>query len=398
MVKKNHIYKKRYANKPLISMWLQYYAYDTKAECDAIIQYCKDNGITDLDAIAVNSDATPKVCMGNSTLCNVTSTNIDGMKPIRYLAREAKTHGIRVHAWWCIYIWTWWGTSNAVLLSPLTDNATNHDTSNGGSTLNFSQSSPRTTVINAIKDFAKENPEVYGVNLDYIRTDGTVTGQTDANVTSFVSECRTAIPDRELSACTLSVLNITYPVHQDMPSWINNRYIDTCRVMGYYTSYPLKLYHMDQADLSKVRFFMGTATEQNSSDWAFNCTRPSDLRTTLRQHSELGYPNACIFDWVDAMDTVEFQEALSDYLHGKLQAVVPYPAITKITVTPATSFSLDIGGSTYTTLYSAITDHITTASLKTHVEGIEGQRPWIHYYRPENNSTYVRILAGDWLP
>jgi hypothetical protein len=281
------------------------------------------------------------------------------------------------------------------LKTPLTDNSTNHDTSNGGSTINYSTLAVRTTIINAIVDFAIRNPGASGINLDYIRTDGVVTGQTDANVTSFVSELRTATAglNKKINVCALSVYNFTSK-HQDIPTWLNNNYIDDVMVMAYYENAAAKMKYWDGCNFNGHDLLVGIGTEIASNVPDFNCTTPSDMRATLRQYHNLGYNNFALFCWGDSMDLSTNQAALNEYLAGTIDSTAPYPAISSVQVVPGTSFTTIIGGTTSTRTYASVSSYVTTGTLKAYIESAEGQRPWIHYQRP--TSTTIAIQVGDW--
>lgn len=372
-----------------LAMWIWPEAYNTKAEIDAIIAYSVAHGITDLYPSAIDWNISPRTVLGGSTVANITAYTADSKTPMAYLIQEASARGIRVHAWFVIYIWETWGGAGSVLLTPLTDNATNHSTDSGGSCLNFAQAAPRGTVEDCIADFVTQNPGLTGVNLDYIRTDGVVTNITAANVTAFVSELRAKIPSVELSFCSLANSLAVPTYKQDGAAWLANDYADTMISMGYDLAYGVKRKYWDTCDFTGKKHFVGQTTQAGYSN-------PSDFAAGMIRYRDLGYENFCYFVWPDNVDAAGYAAAIDDYRDGTIDANTTMGAISKITVTPGTSFAITIGGEVFTTAYADVTDHTTTGELKSHIEAVEGARPFIYYMRP--TASTVKIVVGDWEP
>jgi hypothetical protein len=381
---------------PKMAMWVWVSQYDTQAEADALIEFASGSAtvsgkITDLYMAVQNDYPSPKVVMGQTTKCNKTSTLFGSLTPYEYIVQQAHAAGIRVHAWWVIYPWAYWGGATAALATPLTDNGTNHDTSGGGSTINFSTAAVRTALVDAMAEFHTLNGDD-GINLDYIRTDGLVTGQTDEDVSSLVGDLR-AGTTAEISVCALSVYEATSH-HQDVATWLTSDYIDTVAVMAYYTNAAAKLYKWDNWNLAGGKtLLVGIGTEEASGTGSLNCTKASDTRASFRQYSLLGYKNFCLFNWGDSIYLPVRQAPVQEYLLGNIDTTAPYPSVSSVTVTPGTSFSLTIGGTVYTTLNSDCAAYTQTGTLKGYIESLQGQRPWIHYERP--TSSTVKIIVGD---
>jgi hypothetical protein len=373
-------------------MWIQYYQYNTKAKIDAILDFAREYHLTDLAPMSIDYDTTPRVAYGNTgSLMRKTSITIDGVTPMQYLAREAKAIGINVSVWWCIHFFEWWGTSNAVLYSYLSE--TYHDTSGGADILDFTQSYARSTVIAGLKEFAAANPHVGSVTLDYIRSDGYSTIQTDSAITSFVGETRAAIPDRKIY---LDAITVYAPaIHQDVGTMTANNYLDATMGMAAYDPLCKKKWGWDRWNKNNLTIMVANYTEEGSGEFAM--TTPSDTRATFRQYSELGYIHFGLFDAADDhWGSAARRAALLEYQKGQLQATAPYPALTSASVTPDTRIDLVIGGNTYTTYNADVTDDVSSQQLKAHIESVEGQRPWIHYIRP--TSSTIELSIGDFIP
>jgi len=375
-----------------INTWVQYYQYNSRSECDAILAYARDYHFTDIALMVIDYDTNPKVAYGNTgSLMRKTSIVIDGVTPMQYMARECKGMGINVSVWWCLHFFDWWGGTSAVLYDYL-DSAYD-DNSGGTHMLDFSEPYARSEVIAAMKEFQQANSHVGGCTLDYIRSDGYSTHLTDADITAFVSEVRTAMPDRYILADVITRYGPS--IHQDTPTWTQNNYIDATSGMAAYDALCVKKWGWDQWDKNKLTIMVANYAETGSGEFAM--ATPSDTRATFRQHFDLGMIHFALFDMAtDHWLAAERKACLLEYLKGQLQATAPYPAITSATVTPDTSISLTIGGSTYTTYHADVSDHTSTWQLKTHIEGVEGQRPWIHYLR-DTSSTIV-LSIGDWDP
>lgn len=381
---------------PRIGMWLQDWDYTTKARVDAIMAWAPGR-ISDFYAFVQNWDTNPKCVQGYSTLMNVTATTVEGLPPFVYLCQRATAAGIRVHATFAIYFFSFWVVTTGGLITGLTDNATNHDTSNGGSTINYSTAAVRNAIVAALDDFLDENPLCSGLNLDYIRTDGLVTGQTTANVTSLVSEIRAAIPaTAEVSVCALSVPNAESACHQDISVWLaaGNDYIDTVTSMAYYTNLADKKLVWDACDWNRGHTLMvGIGSEESSSEPVFNCTRPSDNRASIRQISDYDYRNIILFCWADAWHESTRQAIIDEYLAGTIETTAPYPAISSLTVTPGTGISFVIGASTYS-LSEAEVAGLTTAGIKAYAETKFGlQLPFVHFTW---DGSVLTVQLGDW--
>lgn len=385
---------------PRIGMWLQDGDYNTVAKVNAILAWAEGR-VSDLYPFVQDYDTNPKCVNGASTLFNVTATTVGGVPPFVYLCQRASAVGIKVHATFAIYIWSFWLVTTGGLVTGLAENGTNHDTSNGGSTINFSTAAVRSTINSALADFITENPLCSGLCLDYIRTDGTVTGQTTANVTSFVSECRAALPaGTELSVCALAVPNAESSNHQDIVAWLaaGADYIDTVLAMAYYTNLADKMLIFDACDWNRGHTLMlGVATEESSSEPSFNATRPSDTRASIRQFFINGYKNLALFSWPDSYDTAAQQAVIDEYLAGNIETSAPYPAVSSIVVTPGTGISFTIAGVTYSITEAEVSGYSTPGTIKAYIENKIGlQLPFMHFMRDEVYTTTLIVLLGDW--
>jgi len=374
----------------ILGMWLQPESYDSKSEIDTIISYASSHGVTDLFAAMVDWNTNPKTVLGNSTLGNATSKTADGKKPFVYLVEQAQANGIRVHAWVVVHFAYHWCGSSAVLASPLTDNSTNHDTSNGGSCINFANFDTREALTDFFADLADENPDIASINLDYIRTDAIVTGIDLDDITDFVSELRakTSVP---ISVCSLANKYAVTSHMQDAVAWIDDNLIDMIVTMGYEYAYSIKW-----------RYLSGFDWEANPTKklvWGLgamvNTESPSDFEFQLKKYGDLGYKNFCIFDWVDDLkDNSDYEDVLDDLKTNTLNPTMG--AITKITVTPSTSIVLTIGGTDYTTTYSSVSSYTTAGTLKRQIESIQGARPFVYYMR--NTTSTIQIMVGEFQP
>lgn len=374
----------------MLGMWLQPEDIDTKAEIDAIITYSVAHGVTDLFASFVDWNTNPKTTLGDSTLGNITSKTADGKYPFTYLTEQAVANGIRVHAWVVVHFAYHWCGSSAVLDSPLTDNSTNHDTSNGGSCINFANFDTRDAITDFFADIASENPGISSITLDYIRTDGVVTGIDLDDVTDFVSELRakTSVP---ISVCSLANKYAVTSFKQDSIAWITSGYIDMIVTMGYEYAYGVKWQYISGFDWSSnpsktLMWGLGAMVSTES---------PSDLEFHLKKYGDIGYKNFSIFSWADDLkDNSDYDDVLDDLATNTLNPTMG--AITKITVTPSTSIVLTIGGTAYTTTYSNASSYTTAGTLKRYIESVEGARPFVYYMRKTTST--IQIMVGEFEP
>jgi len=374
----------------MMTMWLQPEDITTKEKIDTIVSFSVAHHITDLFASFVDWNASPKTTLGSSTLGRQTSYEADGKLPFTYLLEQATANNIKVHAWAVIHFFYHWGGGSAVLLSPLTDNSTNHNTTNGGSCLNFATKATRDTVTDFLADMATLNPGIVSINLDYIRTDATVSGITLANITSFVSELKekVSIP---ISICSLASKYAISSFMQDAVAWVQDGYADMITAMGYEYPYSLKwdyfsTYDWESNPTKKLVWGMGAQSTMQ---------RPSDFGFQIKKYGDKNFKDFATFSWADDLkDDSGYQSPLDSFANDTLDPTMD--AVTKVTVTGNTSIALTIGGVVYTTTNASVSAYTDQGTLKAAIESVQGARPFIYYMRKV--SGYIAVMIGEYEP
>lgn len=381
-----------------LAAWVQSDSYSNKTDADVIINYAKAHDITDL-YLLVAYPGTPNLLMGYAGSCNthLWGTTADGSYMFDYMVRNCAPLGIRCHAWWCMMFWSWYGdTSKTFMNTPLSDtykDLTSYSATDGYNWKMF-DATARTTVVNVLWDFAHNNRMCEGVQLDYIRTNGNSTAHTTTDITNLVGDVRTKMPDRHISVCSIgTVPNGKINDRQDVVDFVSHKYVDSVAFMGYFWCFARKLELANQFNYGTggVEVYWGQSAEPYR-------TNPSDVAHNTRWIQQRGWKNFALFD----MYSTHFRAAeYANYVDGinincNLETYGDIADITKISHVNGTSWTVTIGGSDYTTLYSAVTDHTEAGYLKDHVEGVEGARGPMMYVRLGDTTTY--ITAGDWYP
>ena len=374
----------------MVTMWLQPEDMLTKAQIDTIISFSVAHHITDLFGATTDWNASPKTTLGASTLGRETDYRADGKLPFTYLLEQATANNIKVHAWAVIHFFYHWGGASAQLLSPLANDGTNHDTSNGGSCLNFATKATRDTVTDFLADFATQNPGITSINLDYIRTDAVVTGISGANVTSFVSELK-AKTATSISICSLASKYAINSHKQDAVAWVRDGYADMITAMGYEYPFSLKWDYMSTYDWAsnptkKLVWGIGAMADME---------QPSDFGFQIKKYNDYGFKRFAVFSWADDLkDNSGFQSPLDNFAAGTLNPTMG--AVTKVVVNGNTSITLTIGGTAYTTTNASVSAYTNQSTLKKAIELVQGARPFVYYLRKV--AGYIAVMIGEYEP
>lgn len=366
---------------------------DCKALVDTLISHAVTGNVNEIHAHIIDSySGSPFTLTGASTLCHVTEFTANGMTPFAYLLQQAHANGIKVLARLFIYHPVYWFGATTPLITPLTNNATNHNQTNGGDTINFASEAVRTAIANMIGDFVVQNPTVDGVSLDDLRTDGVVT-QTTAEVNGLVAAIRAAVPmqysiegvgesgiEAELDSPSGGSLS---HIAQDVPAWLANGWCDRVTYIGYFIKWATRQVILD--NVAGYRPAVGISMEASQ-------TTLSTWKHSLLKLWAHGYRRILCFQHSDRFDEEPFRQAVIDLYAGTLTA--PQPPVSKIVVTPDTSFAITISGAEYTVTNASVADHTTEGPLKAHFEGLAGEQPALILKRPTTST--IQVHLGDW--
>ena len=363
---------------PRLGMWVWADNLKTKANCDAMIAFATGR-MTDIYVFAIDDSIAHRTWLGTGIIGDTNATVIEGVTPWKYVYDQAHAAGIKVHAWMWMGTFAYIGGANGVD-DDIPDNATYND----AGVWNFHDATARTQLVAEMEDFV-DNNDVDGIHMNIESTTANIT---EADITDFLAELRTAIPGIEFSICTGASVGDDVALKFNPVDWFAAGSIDTLVLMGYYDCQELKSYYISTLgmDRSDTRIITGVGAEDS-------LVQSSDMQHKWSLFYDDNYTNYCVFCWgADLNDNADMRDVVDAFLAGTISVV--QPDITKVSVTPSTSWTLTAGGDVQTTAYADVTDHTTSGPLKAHIEAAIGSlNPAVIYYRA--GSAVTRILIGD---
>jgi hypothetical protein len=365
-----------------LAMWVWATDVKTQANIDTMITWCTGR-VSDLLVFAIDNSVSPATWLGTGTLGDPDATVISGTTPFQYIISRAHAVGIKVHAWIWLNSFAYWGSTTGLMTPDCPNNATYND----AGIWNFNNATARTLLINTIADFITQNPGIDGINFDLeATTDNILT----TDMTTFMTDLRAAVPTIEFSFCTGGIIGNDEVYKISMGAWITANLVDTVTLMAYYRDHQrVKAYVSALPTLSSHHLIRGVGMETN-------LVTADDIRYRWLQLISEGYIDYVLFCWGDYLKGDAVLRGIVDsYLASTL--VASQTSITKVSVTPSTSWTITVGGVDQTTAYADVADHVYSGPLKLHVEAAIGsENPAVIYYR--NNSAVTTICVGDFQP
>lgn len=394
-----------------------------KTACDAIISFALTNGITDLllnirdtwiSPANAHQNLTGEAKLANGTdYCWCTPRTVvdtdDGNKvytPYDYMLTKAHQNGMKAHVWYPVHRFSHYYKGNdgnyttvSCLKEPLQDLSYRNGT---GDIIDFSIAAMRNIVTTVLTCFIRSNPLTDGINLDTIRSDGNAT-QLASDVSLMVHEIRLALPNLELSACVLgSILNSANSPSsnggyaQDGIGWCAAGDLDFPILMAYNENMAVREEYMAAVLATGHKAVAGLCCEDGTM--ALSSWKARLLQLTNRGNHK--YMNRMsYFQYLDFLTDSNKAQALRDARNGTLS--VTQPAITKISLTPGSSYSvtMTLNGSEKTFAYdtTGIAALTTEGPLKTYIESASLwnlELPFVFFRRP--STTTISINIGDW--